>query len=193
VASRRVKKPVRRRATPIVAFSGPSGVGKTTLLVALVRELTARGLQVSAIKHSPHPHALDVPGKDSDLLARAGAAGVAVQSGAALALFTPPPRGGPRALARRLPPSDLVLVEGWREARLPRVEVHRRSVNRGFACAEGRGFVAVVSDEPPPRRLPAFDADEVGALADFLVRRFRLRAARGGRRSSTRTDAPPLS
>jgi molybdopterin-guanine dinucleotide biosynthesis protein B len=178
-----VKRPARRRATPVVAFSGPSGVGKTTLLVALVRELTARGLRVSAIKHSRHPHSLDVPGKDSDLLTRAGAAGVAVQSGAALALFTPPSRGGPRALARRLPPCDLVVVEGWREARLPRVEVHRRSVDRAFACARGRGFVAVVSDEPPPRRLPTFGAGEVGALADFLVRRYRLRAPR--RSSST--------
>jgi molybdopterin-guanine dinucleotide biosynthesis protein B len=168
-----------------VAFSGPSGVGKTTLLVKLLRELTARGLRVSAIKHSRHPHALDVPGKDSDLLARAGAAGVAVHSGAALAIFTPPSPGGPRALARRLPPCDLVLVEGWREARLPRIEIHRREVHRAFACAERRGFIAVVSDEPPPRRLPVFGTEEVGALADFLVRRFRLRAPRPRRRSST--------
>jgi molybdopterin-guanine dinucleotide biosynthesis protein B len=169
----------------VVAFSGPSGVGKTTLLVSLLRELSARGLRVAAIKHSRHPHALDVPGKDSDLLTRAGAAGVAVRSGAALAIFTPPQRGGPRALARRLPPADLVVVEGWKEARLPRVEVHRRAVDRGFACAEGRGFIAVVTDELPPRRLPAFGAGEVVALADFLVRRFRLRAPRPRRRSST--------
>jgi hypothetical protein len=58
---------------PVVAFSGPSGAGKTTLLVALLRELRRRGLRVAAIKHSGHPHGFDVPGKDSDLLLRAGA------------------------------------------------------------------------------------------------------------------------
>jgi molybdopterin-guanine dinucleotide biosynthesis protein B len=166
----------------MVAFSGPSGVGKTTLLVALVRELGRRGLRVAAIKHSGHPHGFDVPGKDSDLLLRAGALSVAVQGPTQLATFGPPRPGGARALARMLPPSDLVLLEGWKAERLPRVEVHRRQVSREFACARGRGFIAAVSDEPPPRHLPTFAADEVGALADFLCERFGLpRRARRAR------------
>ncbi|MBS1111121.1 MAG: molybdopterin-guanine dinucleotide biosynthesis protein [Anaeromyxobacteraceae bacterium] len=159
---------------PLVAFSGPSGAGKTTILVALVKDLRARGLRVAAIKHSGHPHGFDVPGKDSDLLLRAGAASVAVQGPTQLAVFGAPRPGGARAVARLLPPVDLVLVEGWKGERLPRVEVHRRAVSREFACARSRGFIAVVSDEPPPRALPTFAPGEVGALADFLCRRLRL-------------------
>jgi len=159
---------------PMVAFSGPSGAGKTTILVALVKDLRARGLRVAAIKHSGHPHGFDVPGKDSDLLLRAGAASVAVQGPTQLAVFGAPRPGGARAVARLLPPVDLVLVEGWKGERLPRVEVHRRAVSREFACARSRGFIAVVSDEPPPRALPTFAPGEVGALADFLCRRLRL-------------------
>lgn len=166
--------PVRPGPPPVVAFSGPSGAGKTTLLVALVRELLGRGLRVAAIKHSGHPHGFDVPGKDSDLLLRAGALAVAVQGPSQLAVFGAPRRGGVRALVRLLPPVDLVLVEGWKLERLPRVEVHRRAVSREFACARTRGFLAVVSDEPPPRSLPTFAPGEVGALADFLCTRLGL-------------------
>ena len=158
----------------MVAFSGPSGAGKTTILVALVRDLRARGLRVAAVKHSGHPHGFDVPGKDSDLLLRAGAVSVAVQGPAQLAIFGAPRPGGARGLSRLLPPVDLVLVEGWKEERLPRVEVHRRAVSREFACARSRGFIAVVSDEPPPRALPTFAPGAVGALADFLCERLGL-------------------
>ena len=164
----------RRRPVPVVAFSGPSGAGKTTVLVALVRELGRRGLRVAAIKHSGHPHGFDVPGKDSDLLLRAGARSVAVQGPTQLAIFGAPRAGGALALARLLPPADLVVVEGWKAEWLPRVEVHRREVSREFACARGRGFIAAVSDEPAPRALPTFAPGEVGALADFLCERFRL-------------------
>jgi molybdopterin-guanine dinucleotide biosynthesis protein MobB len=185
VASRRVTK--GRRKVPVVAFSGPSGAGKTTLLVKLLRLLSAEGIRVAAIKHSGHPHGFDVPGKDSDLLLRAGAEAVAVQGPTQLAVFSAPRAGGARALVPLLPDVDLVLVEGWKSARLPRIEVHRREVDRTFLCAGGDGFIAVVTDEPPPGKLPAFAPDEVGRLAAFLRARFRLRRRTAGARRRTST------
>jgi molybdopterin-guanine dinucleotide biosynthesis adapter protein len=177
----------RRRTVPIVAFSGQSGAGKTTLLERLLPALARRGIRVGALKHSGHPHSFDVPGKDSDRLRRAGAVAVAVQGPSGLAWFGPALRGGARAMARLLPPCDLVLAEGFKSERLPRVEVHRRAVGGPFLCARDRGVVAVVSDEPPPRRLPTFHPDDVEGLAGFLAERLRRRA-RGrvpGGRSST--------
>ncbi len=172
----------RRIGPPVVGFTGPSGSGKTRLLARLVAELRGRGIRVAVVKHSGHPHGFDVPGKDSDVLLRAGAEGVAVQGPSQLAVFRPPFRGGPRALLALLPPADVVLVEGWREAGIPRVEVHRRSVDRTFRCAGARGFLAVVTDEPPPRRLPTFGPDDVAPLADLLCARFRIRGRRGRHR-----------
>ena len=174
-----------RVLTPMVAISGPSGVGKTRLLVRLIPLLRRRGITVAVIKHTGHRHGFDVPGKDTEVLRRAGAVAAAIEGPGGLAVFGPP-AGGARALARLLPPSDLVLAEGWRGEPLPRVEVHRRSVARTFLCAFDRRVFAVVSDEPPPRRLPTFHPDRLGPLADLLVARF-VRPRPAGRRPPARS------
>ena len=173
----------RRRLTPIVAVSGPSGSGKTRLLSRLIPALAARGVRVGIVKHTGHDHPFDQPGKDTDVLRRAGAVAAAIQGPGAMALFGPPLRGA-RALAALLPPCDLVLAEGWRAEPLPRVEVHRRAVSRAFLCATDRRVLAVVGDEAPPRRLPTFDPDAVGEVADFLVAWLARRRPRRARRAA---------
>jgi molybdopterin-guanine dinucleotide biosynthesis protein B len=171
--------------TPIVAVSGPSGVGKTRMLARLIPMLRRRGLTVAVIKHTRHRHAFDRPGQDTDLLRRAGAVATAIEGPGGLALFGPP-AGGARQLARLLPPCDLILAEGWRGEPLPRIEVHRRRVARQFLCSTDRRVFAVVSDEPPPRSLPTFQPDRLGRLADLLVTRF-------VRRSTARPGSRPRS
>jgi molybdopterin-guanine dinucleotide biosynthesis protein B len=173
------------RRPPILAFSGPSGVGKTRLLVRLLPALRARGLDVCALKHTGHRHPLDGRGKDTERLRRAGALAAAIEGPAGLALFGPP-AGGARALARLLPPCDLVVAEGFRSAPLPRVEVHRSRVTREFLCARDRRVLAVVSDEPPPRRLPTFGHGEIEAIADFVAGFARRRRGAAGRRGRRR-------
>jgi len=160
----------RGPVTPLVAVSGPSGAGKTRLLARLIRILRRRGVTVAIIKHTGHRHPFDVPGKDTEVLRRAGAVAAAIEGPAGLALFAPP-AGGARALARLLPPCDLILAEGWRGEALPRIEVHRRRVARTFLCEDDRRVFAVVTDEPPPRPLPTFHPDRLGPLADLLIGR----------------------
>lgn len=169
----------RRAVTPIVAVTGPSGAGKTRALLRLIPLLRRRGVSVAVIKHTGHLHAFDAPGKDTEVLRRAGAVAAAIEGPGGMALFGPP-AGGARALARLLPACDLVLAEGWRGEPLPRIEVHRHGVARAFLCATDRRVFAVVSDEAPPRALPRFDADRLAGLADLLVARFVRR--RPGRR-----------
>jgi molybdopterin-guanine dinucleotide biosynthesis protein MobB len=176
------RSPRRPGPTPIVAISGASGAGKTRLITRLLRLLRRRGLKVAVLKHTGHRHGFDVPGKDTDLFLRAGAVAAAIQGPEGLAFFGPP-RDGARALARLLPPCDLILAEGWRGEPLPRVEVHRRRVEREFLCATDRRVFALVSDEPPPRPLPVFDPDRLGPLADLLVDRL---AGPGGWRRRAR-------
>jgi molybdopterin-guanine dinucleotide biosynthesis protein B len=151
----------------VLAFSGPSGAGKTRLLARLIPALARRGVRVAAVKHTGHPHPLDRPGKDTDVLRRAGAVAAAIEGPEGMALFGPP-AGGLRALVRMLPAADLVVAEGWRREPVPRVEVHRRRVSRDFLCARDRRVVAVVTDEPAPRALPSFGPDDVEALAAWV-------------------------
>jgi molybdopterin-guanine dinucleotide biosynthesis protein B len=192
---------VTRRATPpVLAISGPSGSGKTRLLVRLVPALVERGLRVGALKHSGHDHPLDRRGKDTYRIRAAGAAAVAIQTPGGMALFGPP-RGSAEELARLLPPVDLVLAEGWKTSPLPKIEVHRRGVSKDFLCATDRDVVAVVTDEPAPRRLPTFHPDDVDAIAHFVVGWFaaparprrravspRTRGTRAGRRRPARAS-----
>lgn len=158
---------------PVVAISGASGAGKTRLLALLIPALARRGVAVAVVKHTRHPHAFDRPGKDTDVLRRAGAVAAAIEGPGEMALFGPP-AGGLRALARLLPPVDLVVAEGWKAEPVPRVEVHRRAVAREFLCATDRRVFAIVTDEPPPRPVRAFGDGEIDALADLLCARFGL-------------------
>ncbi|GEJ59169.1 molybdopterin-guanine dinucleotide biosynthesis protein B [Anaeromyxobacter diazotrophicus] len=162
---------------PVLAFSGASGSGKTTLLVKLIPALRARGLAVAALKHSGHEHPFDRPGKDSARLRGAGALAVALSGPREVAYFGPPRRALAELVAL-LPPCDLVLAEGFKRERVPRVEVHREAIDRAFLCARDRGVLAVVSDVEPPRPLPWFAAREVEALAEWVAR-----WAKGGERA----------
>ncbi len=173
---------------PIVAVSGPSGVGKTRLLARLIPALARRGVAIAVLKHTRHAHPFDRPGKDTDVLRRAGAIAAAIEGPLGMALFGPP-AGGLAGLARLLPEVDLVLAEGFRDERVARIEVHRRCVSREFLCASDRRVFAIVTDEPPPRSVPAFAAGDAEGLARLLAARLGRGAARRGARKRGRTAA----
>jgi molybdopterin-guanine dinucleotide biosynthesis protein B len=169
---------MRAALPPVLAVSGKSGSGKTRLLVRLVPALVERGLRVGALKHSGHDHLLDKRGKDTARIRAAGAEAVVIQTPGSMALFGPP-RASVAELVALLPPVDLVLAEGWKTSALPKLEVHRRVVTPEFLCTTDKDVVAVVTDEPAPRLLPAFDADDVDAIAHFVVGWFAEQASRG--------------
>jgi molybdopterin-guanine dinucleotide biosynthesis protein MobB len=106
----------------VLAVSGDQASGKTTLLVATVRELRRRGLSVALVKRDAHGIELDVAGKDSDRLFRAGAEVTLDGAEERFQRFHPELREPVEQLLRRLERRhDLVLVEGYRTVSLPRV------------------------------------------------------------------------
>jgi molybdopterin-guanine dinucleotide biosynthesis protein MobB len=181
----------RRRSSPaVVAVSGRSGAGKTRLLARLIPALARRGVSCAVVKHTRHPHPFDRPGKDTEVLRRAGAVAAAIEGPAGMAWFGPP-AGGLDALVARMPPVALVLAEGFRDAPVDRIEVHRRKIAREFLCARDPRVFAIVTDEPPPRPIPAFADDEVGPLADLLCARLGLGGTPRGR--ARLRPRPPVS
>lgn len=133
-------------------MAGWSGAGKTTLIVALLPRLRARGLVVSTVKHAHHGFDIDRPGKDSFRHREAGAREVLVVGGSRWALLHE--LDGPEPplpdLLGRLEPADLVLVEGFKASPVAKLEVHRPSLGKPPLWPGRAEILAVASDAPLP-------------------------------------------
>jgi molybdopterin-guanine dinucleotide biosynthesis protein MobB len=153
---------------PALAIVGWSGSGKTTLLTRLVPELRQRGLRVGVVKHSSHPHPLHPEGSDTGRHAAAGATFVAFATPAGVQLtFSEPAEPVLSLLARFADTVDLVLVEGWKQGPLPKLEVWREGLGPLLA-AERRDVLAVVGDALVPEGTRRFSPDAVQDIATFI-------------------------
>ncbi len=74
-------------APKAVAVIGYKNTGKTQVVEALVRELTARGYRLGTIKHTMEDAPLDTPGKDTWRHMKAGAVSTAILSENSTAFF----------------------------------------------------------------------------------------------------------
>lgn len=158
----------------MLGFTGSSGSGKTTLMTQLLPLLRARGLRVSAIKHAHHGFDIDKPGKDSFKFREAGAEEVMlVADGRWVLMREEPAEISLPVLVRRMAPVDLFLVEGFRLAQMPRIEIYRPSLKKAPFFPDDPGIIAVACDEKietnglvclplnTPARIAAFILDHV--------------------------------
>jgi len=157
----------------IFGLAGWSGSGKTTLMTKLLPEIIGRGLTVSTVKHAHHAFDVDQPGKDSWLHRQAGATEVMVSSANRWALMHEN-RGALEAsledLIRRMSPVDLLLVEGFKRDRYPKIEVHSPALGQPLLCTEDKDIVAVASETPiAGLSIPVFDREAIGTIADFIL------------------------
>jgi molybdopterin-guanine dinucleotide biosynthesis protein B len=151
-------------------------VGKTTLVEQLITALRARGQRVSVIKHAHKRFDIDHPGKDSHRHREAGATEVLIASAHRLALLREfDAEGMPTVhqLLAELSPSDWVLVEGYKHADLPKVEVWRAALGHAPLYPEDPFVVAVATDVPAglpeATARPVFDLSAPEALASWLM------------------------
>jgi molybdopterin-guanine dinucleotide biosynthesis adapter protein len=158
----------------VIGLAGWSGSGKTTLLTKVIPRIAARGLKVSTLKHAHHAFDVDLPGKDSHSHRMAGATEVLVGSAnrwAQVHELRGEPEPGLDALLRRLSPVDLVLVEGYKRERHPKLEVYRAVNDKPLLHPYDPAIVAIASDVPlPGARVPVVDLDDVDAIVDILLR-----------------------
>lgn len=144
----------------IIGFAAYSGNGKTTLIERLIPLFSGRGLRVSVIKHAHHGIDADETGKDSGRHRQGGAQEVLVVTGPAPDL--------PASIAK-VAACDLVLVEGFRHAAIPKIEVHLVAAGTPWLFPGDPHIVAIATDAEVATDLPVFHLNEPAAIADFVI------------------------
>lgn len=167
---------------PVFGIAGWKNSGKTTLTERLVAAISGRGYRVATVKHAHHAFDIDQPGTDSHRHRAAGAVEVALVSSRRWALMHELRGAQEPTLAEileRLSPCDIVLVEGYKRAPHPKIELRRHTTLNAERLADSdSSVVAIASDEPAAgTRLPVFDLDDIEGIADFVLATCGLRKA----------------
>ena len=161
----------------VVGFAGYSGSGKTTLIERLIPALKLRGLRVSVVKHAHHSFDIDTPGKDTHRHRDAGAFEVVVASNRRLALMREFEQEAQltvhQLIAELYDGVDWVIVEGFKQSNLLKVEVWRADSGKPARYPDDDFIVAIATDAParlPEATLrPVLDLNDPDALAQWLV------------------------
>ncbi len=154
---------------PIVCVVGKSNSGKTTLLASLVPELKALGYHVATVKHVVHGSDLDVHGKDSWRLLKAGSDVAFVSGPGHVAQFREIDGDLPlKDIAASIWDCDILLAEGYKDSPFPKVEVVREELGLDLLCKETE-LAAVVSESELPVSVRRFQPKEVASLAKFIA------------------------
>ncbi len=167
---------MNKYATPLLGFVAFSGTGKTTLLKQLIPLLKKQNLKIGLIKHAHHRFDIDIPGKDSYELRKAGADQVLVASQQRWAMITETPQQqGDPALTDMLahldcPGLDLILVEGFKHVAFPKLELHRPALGHPLLFPHDADILAIATDAPLQQEttLPVLDLNQATTIADFI-------------------------
>jgi molybdopterin-guanine dinucleotide biosynthesis adapter protein len=161
----------------VIGFAGYSGSGKTTLVEKLIPALKLRGLRVSVVKHAHHKFDIDHAGKDTHRHREAGAFEVVVASNQRMALIRefekPAVMTVHQMIANLYDGVDWVLVEGFKDSDLHKIEVWRASTDKPVRYEDDDFVVAIATDSPEQlpsgTQRPVFDLNNADAVADWLI------------------------
>ncbi|MGR8980796.1 MAG: molybdopterin-guanine dinucleotide biosynthesis protein B [Gammaproteobacteria bacterium] len=163
---------------PIVGFVASSGTGKTTLLTKLIPILKKKGLRVGLIKHSHHDFDIDKPEKDSYRLRQAGASPVMLVSRYRRAIITEFDHEAEPDLDEQLKfldqtELDLILIEGFKEEKFPKIELYRVSLSQPWLYLSDPEIIAIAGDEPvsAPDEIVKLDINQPDMIAGFIMNR----------------------
>jgi len=157
----------------MIGIAGWKNSGKTTLVVRLVEAFTKRGFKIATVKHAHHDLRPGDGTSDSERHAQAGAYAVVIVSPAGWEISgqrQEMPVPSLEEIAARLAPADLVLVEGYKSAQIPKIEVRRRaSAIDPPLAGNDPNVIAIASDYAlKDRNVPVFALDDVVGIATFI-------------------------
>ncbi len=157
---------------PVLSIVGKSESGKTTLIEKLIPALKRRGYRVGIVKHAHHGFTMDRKGKDSYRHRQAGADSVMIASPGQIAMIKTVSGECLDDLVAYFADVDLLITEGFKSDRAPKIEIFRSQRHRHPACLEDDTLVAMVSDTPVDLPVPQFASDDIQAITEFIVAGF---------------------
>ena len=163
----------------VFGIVGWKNSGKTTLVESLVKCITDQGYQVSTIKHAHHSFDIDHEGTDSFRHRKAGAKEVILSSRKRWALINEligEPEKDFDFLVSSISPTDLILVEGFKEEKFNKIEVIKSTNKKIPIYKSDNDILAIVSDfQILDVSLPTFHRDEISKIAEFILKKASLK------------------
>jgi molybdopterin-guanine dinucleotide biosynthesis protein B len=157
-----------RETVPVISLVGKSGVGKTTALEGILRELKRRGYRVGTVKHDTHGFDVDKPGKDSWRHAQAGSDVVVISGPQKLAMIHNLSEEMPLDQIVPLMRSvDIVITEGYKRGDRPKIEVTRLERGTELLC-EVDELIGLMTDYAVNLPVPQFALEDAPGVVDLL-------------------------
>ncbi len=161
----------------ISIISSSSNSGKTTLIEGIIRILKSRGYKVGAIKNDVRKFQIDYPGKDSFRFTEAGADNVVIASESTVAMIRKVnQRRSIEELLLLFQDVDIVIVEGFKGNKFPKIEVYRKDASKCLLYKNSKynfeNFAAIVTSENLITDIPVFDINDIKKVADFIESNF---------------------
>ncbi len=168
---------MRDRSKAVAFIAARSGTGKTTLVEALIPRLKGKGYRVGAVKHSGHDAVTDKEGSDSWRFTRAGTDVTVLAAKGQLAVIRPIEQPSlDEALLEASSGTDIVLVEGFKEMCVPKIEIYRSGHSDVLHCRKEKYadpyLVAVASDMPMELDVPVLDLNDPEEVCEFIIEKF---------------------
>ncbi len=154
---------------PVISFIGRHNTGKTTVLTEIVNYLTLAGYRVAVIKHSHHTLVIE-PHKDSEKLYQAGADYVlACSPGVTIQYRRHEQEPSFTEICDQVPKEvDLIIVEGFKNEGLPKIEVVRWDIDPDPMLLAGT--LALISDFNLVIDLPVFNFSNIEDIVNYILR-----------------------
>ena len=164
---------------PLLGFAAYSGTGKTTLLEKILPLLAEHKIRTGVIKHAHHTFEIDHEGKDSFRLRRAGAQQILIGSARRWALIVETGIHKKNMLHDFIQHLDyenldLILVEGFKPERIPKIELVRPQLGHPLFYPEDESIIAVATDAELPVKttLTVLDLNNATEIAAFIMQNF---------------------
>lgn len=153
---------------PVVfCVSGIKDSGKTGLIIKLINEFIKEGYAVSVIKHDGHDYVMDHEGTDTFRFRSAGAGLSAIFSPTQFSMNCQREIAVEEllALVKKSQKSDIIIIEGLKQAPYPKVEVVRKAVSDTSVCSP-ENLICIATDclSQNAVKCPVYDIDDIEGI-----------------------------